>query len=197
MASLSYLITNRAKFGIGSLKFWKSWAKRALTLSEVVRRNHMRRKLIRAGAIISEIAEIGSPKIDGDKRNLKIGAYSFIGNAILALHTEISIGERVCINDGVNLLSASHDLTDPEWKLKKGAIVIDDYAWICTNAIVLPGVHIGRGAVVGAGAVVSKNVGAGEIVAGNPAKPINKKRALDLNYNPCEFLAGNRAWLIG
>jgi maltose O-acetyltransferase len=45
--------------------------------------------------------------------------------------------------------------------------------------------------------VVSKNVAAGTIVAGNPAKVLSKKRGNDLVYNPCDFLAGNRAWLLG
>ena len=103
----------------------------------------------------------------------------------------------MCINDGVQLLTASHSVTDPMWEHKKSPIIIAEYAWIATNAIILPGVRIGRGAVVGAGAVVSKSVGDYEIVVGNPASTISKKRTENLNYNPCEFLAGNRAWLIG
>ena len=62
--------------------------------------------------------------------------------------------------------------------------------------MILPGVYLGRGAVVGAGAVVSKSVTPDSIVIGNPAKPINKVRTQVLGYNPCEFLAANRAWLV-
>ena len=51
--------------------------------------------------------------------------------------------------------------------------------------------------VIGARAVVSKSVEAGAIVVGNPAKPVNRIRCNELNYNPCEFLAANRAWLVG
>ena len=57
--------------------------------------------------------------------------------------------------------------------------------------------EIGYGAVVGAGAMVTKSVYDHQIVVGNPARPITKKRVEDLQYNPCEFLAENRAWLNG
>jgi virginiamycin A acetyltransferase len=55
-------------------------------------------------------------------------------------------------------------------------LVIEDDAWIGHNAILLPGCkHVGRGAIVGAGAVVSRNVGAYEIVAGVPARKIKDR----------------------
>jgi acetyltransferase-like isoleucine patch superfamily enzyme len=197
MASFGYLWKNRKTFKLGSPSFIKAWGKRLFSLKELTDRNRIRKYLNKKGADIHECAEIGKVKAEGNKKNLSIGAFSFIGQVELALHAPIVIGERVCINDGAIILTASHDLMDPEWKHKKSSIVIEDYAWICTNAILLPGVRIGRGAVVGAGAVVSKNVGPGEIVAGNPAKLISIKRIENLKYNPCEFLAANRAWLIG
>jgi maltose O-acetyltransferase len=76
-------------------------------------------------------------------------------------------------------------------------IVIEDFVWIGTGAIILPGVRLGHGSVIGAGAVVSKSVPKSAIVVGNPAKSIQKTRCENLNYNPCEFLAENRAWLMG
>lgn len=60
-------------------------------------------------------------------------------------------------------------------------MIISDRAWIAYRAIILPGVTIGEGAVVGAGAVVMKDVEPYTIVGGNPAKVI-KKRSLDLDY---------------
>ena len=62
------------------------------------------------------------------------------------------------INDGAVLLTATHSLTDPAWSLTIDPIEIGAYAWIAMNAIILPGVSIGQGAVVGAGAVVRRNV---------------------------------------
>ncbi|NEU67442.1 acyltransferase [Spirosoma agri] len=197
MASLNYLWKNQARFPICSKQFIKAWGKRIFSIIELLKRNMRRTILVQNGAHINECAEIGKLTIDGSKSNLSIGAFSFIGRVYMASHDKIIIGDRVCINDGVQFLTASHSVSDSDWKRVKAPIIIDDYAWIATGAIILPGVHIGKGAVVGAGAVVSKSVLPNEIVAGNPAKPIHKKRCSVLEYNPCEFLAANRAWLVG
>ena len=197
MASLHYLWTHRVQPPTGSKEFYRAWGKRILSFPELIQRNRQRSSLVRKGAKIHETAEIGEVVTEGNKKHLSIGAFSFLGQVTIALHCSIKIGDKVCINDGVRILSASHDVLDPKWSHIRAEILIDDYAWIGTGAIILPGVHLGRGAVVGAGAVVSKSVAAGGIVVGNPARSIAKTRALQLDYNPCEFLAANRAWLIG
>ncbi|NDP22503.1 MAG: acyltransferase [Paludibacter sp.] len=197
MAALSYLWKSRAKFPITSAQFYRAWAKRVFSLPELIKRNYHRNILTKKGAAINETAEIGDAIITGIKKKLSINEFSFIGSCFITLHDKVTIGKNVCINDGVQILTASHDTNDPEWKHIKKEIFIEDYVWIATNAIILPGVHIGKGAVIGAGAVVSKNVLQGQIVAGNPAKPVLKERSKELNYNPCEFLAANRAWLVG
>ena len=197
MASLNYLWQHRAKFPVSSKAFYRAWGKRLFSYAELRNRNRSRFGLISAGARIDETAEIGDVAAQGNKKLLTIGGFSFLGKVTLDLHCAISIGERVCINDGVRILSASHDVLDPKWNLIKGDIVIEDYAWIGTGAMILPGVCIGRGAVVGAGAVVSKSVAPGAIVVGNPAKQLSKSRCETFDYNPCEFLAANRAWLVG
>ncbi len=197
MATIYYLWNHRAKFSFGSNAFFKAWAKRYITLRSVLKRNKHRKKLVKHGSSIANTAEIGEVLVNGKKTNLKVGAFTFIGKAELALHDNISIGDYVCINDGVIILTASHDIHDPAWKHKKAPVVIKNYAWLATNAIILPGVQIGEGAVVGAGAVVTKDVPDYAIVGGNPAKILSNKRVKNLNYNPCEFLAGNQAWLKG
>lgn len=197
MASLTYLFRNRARFPLLSRLGMKAWAKRFLTLPNLLRGNLRRFLLVEYGATIHENSELGHIRVLGNKRNLIIGAFTFIGKAEVALHAPITIGNRVCINDGVKLFTASHDVNDPEWNHVKAPIIIEDYVWISTNVIVLPGVRIGKGAVIGAGAVVSKEVAAGDIVAGNPAIVLKKKRSTELIYNPCEFLAANQAWIKG
>lgn len=197
MASLHYLWSNRVKYKIGSYLFYRSWAKRLMLLPELLRRNNRRMQLIRRGAFIDEIAEIGEVSIEGDKKMLSIGKFSFLGKVYIALHASVKIGERVCINDGVRILTASHDVTDSKWKYIKAEVTIEDYVWIGMDALILPGVRLGRGSVVGARAVVTKSVLPGAVVAGNPAKSLPKSRCKQLNYNPCEFLAANRAWLLG
>lgn len=195
MAGFSYLWKNRSKYKFLSKEYFVAWAKRLLTLKGLISNNRRRKKLVKSGANIHTTAEIGKADIGGNKRNLTIGKFSFIGRIEIALHDKVVINNYVCINDGAKLLSASHDVSDPLWSHKKKPIEIGDYAWIATNAIILPGVRIGKGAVVGAGAVVSKNVCDYAIVTGNPAKEINKQRTKELNYSPCEFLAANNAWL--
>ncbi len=180
-----------------SITFYRAWAKRLTTFQDVIERNTRRSRLTREGASIDQTSEVGVIKADGDRRNLSIGAHSFLGRVELALHDQIKIGNNVCINDGVKLLSGSHNINDPRWKLLKKPIFIDDFVWIATNAIILPGVSIGKGAVIGAGAVVCKDVAPFSIMVGNPAKALSKKREEIFKYNPCQFLAGNLAWLNG
>lgn len=197
MASITYLWKNRAKFSPLNILFYKAWAKRVLTFPELLKRNFRAYKLTLKGAQISDFSEIGKVIVTGKKKKLNIGHHTFIGSVEIALHEKVDIGNYVCINDGVLILSGSHDVLDPKWNHIKAEIRIEDYVWIGTQAMILPGVHIGRGAVIGARAVVSKSVKPGEIVIGNPAKVLSKKRDIQFNYSPCEFVAANRAWLIG
>ena len=197
MANLAYLWRHRAKFSIKSKNFYRAWGKRIVSFPALLVSNQQRKLLTRKGASIHESAEVGKVSILGKRKLLTIGSFSFLGRVTIALHEEVKIGNRVCINDGVDILTASHDVSDPKWQHIKGKIEIEDYVWIGTGAMILPGVRLGRGCVVGARAVVSKSVAPGAIVVGNPAKVVSKKRADQLNYNPCEFLAFNRCWLIG
>ena len=197
MASFNYLWNHRARFAIGSKKFYRAWGKRFFSFQELLYLNWRRNVLVWSGAQIDDTAEIGKVSIIGHKNLLAVGSLSFIGQAFIALHDRVKIGERVCINDDVKILTGSHNVSGSKWDQTKKEITIDDYVWIGTGAMILPGVHLGRGAVVGAGAVVSKSVEPGAIVVGNPAKAIDKKRCDSLDYNPCEFLASNRAWLLG
>ncbi|MEP7231851.1 MAG: acyltransferase [Ginsengibacter sp.] len=197
MAGFKYLWKNRAKFPIGSINFFRGWGKRLFSFPELLSRNFRRSSLTNKGARIAETAEIGKAEIKGPAKLLSIGKETFLGRVKIALYDEVIIGERVCINDGVEILTASHDVADPEWKHVKSKIIIEDYVWIGTGAMILPGVVLGRGSVVGARAVVSKSVPSNAIVVGNPARAVNRRRCDELNYNPCEFLAANRAWLMG
>lgn len=83
----------------------------------------------------------------------------------------ITIGDDVFIGPKVNLITINHD-PDPDNRSATFGrpIVIEDKVWIGINATILPGVRIGYGAIVGAGSVVTKDVPAMTVVAGNPAK---------------------------
>lgn len=194
---LQYLLQNRSRPSVGSRAFFTVWAKRLLTLPALLRFFTRRWSLVRRGARIAENACIGDGKVVGRPSNLRVGSYSFIGGAELMLHGLLEIGANVCINDGVIILTATHDVEDPAWSQIAKAVHIEDYAWIASHAKILPGVRIGRGAVVGACAVVTKDVPPGAIVVGNPARILKKKRPETLTYRPVSFLAFQEAWLNG
>jgi len=88
----------------------------------------------------------------------------------------IVVGKRCWIGFNVSFLNVTHTLElQPGLKrpiVCKGPLIIEDYVWIGSNAIIMPGVTVGEGAVVGAGAVVTKDVTPYTVVAGVPAKVI-------------------------
>ena len=87
----------------------------------------------------------------------------------------VIIGSNVSISPECYIVSNSHDVQSAHFSGKGGTVVIDEYAWLGARAIVLPAKHIGRGAVVGAGAVVVRDVAPFEIVGGNPAEVISRR----------------------
>src|SRR5437899_1008932 len=99
----------------------------------------------------------------------------------------LRIGDNVSISPEVCLLTAQHDKNDPYFSEEFGPIEIEDYAWLGSTALVLPGVKIGRGAVVAAGAVVTKDVAPYQIVGGVPARFLGMRSrdlCYELNYRP-------------
>jgi len=152
-------------------------------------------ELKRRGARIGQGTVLSALRLSGKPALLYIGSNSFIGRIDIQLQAEVEIGSHVCINDGVRLITASHDIRDPDWTTVAKAIRVLDYAWIATGAAVLPGVTIGRGAVVGAFAVVSKDVPDYAVAAGNPVRIRESIRSRDLRYSPTRFLAFQTAWL--
>lgn len=147
------------------------------------------------GAQIGRLAILGNATFQGRLINLQIGDQVSLGRCVIALHDKVSIGQCTAINDGVTLLTASHSISDPQWRHKKEPIVIGEYVWIATNAIILPGVTIGCGAVIGAGAVVRESVPDYAVVIGNPSVITKIERSRELNYSPVLFNAPFEAWV--
>ncbi len=107
---------------------------------------------------------------------LSIGAQSAVGDrAILYDLGPLTIGERVTISQHAHLCGGTHDHRDPAFPLVKSPIVIGDDAWICADAFVGPGVTVGEKAIVAARAVAVRDVPAGSIVGGNPARVISAR----------------------
>jgi len=92
------------------------------------------------------------------------------------------IGDNVNISPYVKIFTWQHMVNDPMFATEKKPVVIEDYAWISSAAIILPGVKIGKGAVIAAGAVVTKDVTEYAIMAGVPAREVGK-RSSGMKYN--------------
>lgn len=88
----------------------------------------------------------------------------------------LKIGNCVDIAQDVNVWTLQHDYNSPSYESVGAGVTIDDYAWIASRATILPGVHIGRGAVVATCAVVTKDVPPLAIVAGVPARVIGQRK---------------------
>jgi acetyltransferase-like isoleucine patch superfamily enzyme len=82
----------------------------------------------------------------------------------------------------VMILAGTHDIHAPRFNDVAGFVAIEDHVWIGARAIVLPGITLGRGAVVAAGSVVTKNVAPMTIVAGVPAKPVGVRDPAGTGY---------------
>lgn len=123
-------------------------------------------------------------------RNISVGQDSIIGErAVLDGRDKLTIGNHVDIASEVMIYNAQHDVQDENFKAVTAPVVIEDYVFIGPRAIILPGVTIKRGAVVGAGAVVTKDVEEFKIVGGVPAKEIGERQ----NKNP-NYKLGRAAW---
>jgi acetyltransferase-like isoleucine patch superfamily enzyme len=121
----------------------------------------------------------------GQKGSLTVGDHSSIHpRCQLNAHLEsIMIGRNVMIAANCALYSYDHGVIPGKFIREqplqsRGPIVIEDEAWIGTGVIVLSGVKIGEGAVIGAGSVVTRDVPAGGIAVGNPAKVIKMRSDL-------------------
>jgi maltose O-acetyltransferase len=117
------------------------------------------------------------------REGLVIGAHTRVNrDCCLDARGSLRIGENVSISPEVTILTAFHPIDDPEFRVATRPIEIDDYAFIGTRATILAGVRIGRGAVVGAGAVVTRDVPPLAVVAGVPARQVGTRPEEALRY---------------
>lgn len=116
------------------------------------------------------------------RANIAIGDNCVINrDSYLDGRVGIVIGNNVNISFQTCILSLHHDHNEPTFPAVGGTVTIHDHAWIGARAIILPGVTIGQGAVVAAGAVVNRDVGDYEVVGGVPAKKIGERNR-DISY---------------
>jgi acetyltransferase-like isoleucine patch superfamily enzyme len=138
----------------------------------------LRAKLFKlSGAMVGPGTQIHGPlKITGPAnllQHLQIGADCNLGGqCVLDLSDRLTIGDRVTLDPGVMILTSTHELDLPEHRagpIVTNPVTIGEGAWLRARSVILPGVKIGAGAVVEAGAVVNKDVEPNARVGGIPA----------------------------
>jgi acetyltransferase-like isoleucine patch superfamily enzyme len=116
------------------------------------------------------------------RRNIAIGSNVTINpGCCLDNRLPITIGNNVNISHDVKIYTLGHDVDDPMCKAVGAPVTIRDDVWIFPNVLIMPGITIGRGAVVYPGSVVTRDVGELEIVGGNPARKIRMRNS-DIRY---------------
>lgn len=121
--------------------------------------------------------------------NITIGHSSVINYSVMldGRGGNIMIGDNVDIAPEVNVWTMEHDPNNDMHAARWGNVNIEDHVWIASRVTILPNVNIGRGAVIAAGAVVTKDVPAYAIVGGVPAHIIGERKnslKYTLNFHP-------------
>lgn len=118
-----------------------------------------------------------------ETKNIIIGQDSIIGEGcILDGRDELVIGNHVALASDVMIYNSQHDTNDENFTAINKPVILEDYVFVGPRAIILPGVKIGKGAIIAAGAVVTKDVSQFSIVAGIPAEIIGERKIKDLQY---------------
>jgi len=142
------------------------------------------RKMFRmgTGCIIAHKVMLVTPHRFGQRTALRIGSrVKFLEHALVDYSGGLSVGDDVWFSNSCAVYTHSHSISSrivrSRQPIVSSPLEIGDDAWICAHAIVTPQVkRIGRGAIIGAGAVVTRDVPDYAIVAGNPAQIIGERR---------------------
>jgi putative colanic acid biosynthesis acetyltransferase WcaF len=107
---------------------------------------------------------------------LETGEVATIGSGVHVYNVGgIFIGHHAIVSEDVLLCGATHDFQHPDFPLLSRRIEIGPYAWICSRAVVLPGIRCGEGAVLGAAAVATRDLEDWTVYGGNPAKKLKPR----------------------
>jgi acetyltransferase-like isoleucine patch superfamily enzyme len=113
--------------------------------------------------------------------NSVINRYTYLDGRV-----PLRIGNNVNVSHYTLIQTLTHDAQSPDFVCLERPVTIGDHAWIGARALICPGVTIGEGAVVAAGAIVTRDVEPYAIVGGNPARVIGT-RSRDLRYRTRYF----------
>lgn len=145
--------------------------------------SRVRARLLRVGglSIGDGTLVMSTPTIIGGRcawQNLVVGARCFINqNCVFDATAPIIIGDDVNFGEGVLITTSAHRIGTAERRaglLEPEAVRVGHGAWVASRAVVLPGIEVGAGAIVCAGAVVTRSVAANTMVAGVPARELRR-----------------------
>ena len=164
-------------------EFCDGWSLYLLSLTGYIPSHFFRNFVYRSfGVKLAQTSSIHSRTRFINPQALSIDEHTVIGHdCIFDARQGISIGSCVNLASETRIYTMQHDIDDPFFAPTGAPVVIEDYAYIGTCVIILPGIRIGKGAVVASGAVVTKDVAPYTMVGGVPAKFI-RERSQDLRY---------------
>lgn len=116
--------------------------------------------------------------------NIHIGEAVIGVGALLDGRRGIQIENRVCLAQNVKIFTLQHDVNDAHFAACGGEVKLEKYSWISSGTTVLPGITVGKGAVLASGAIATKNLEPYGVYAGIPAKKISERNQ-DLDYEVC------------
>ena len=138
---------------------------------------------------IGTFQQLRSPQFAFRGTGFVVGDGSLVNRGVyLDNRAGLTIGRHVSIAHDCRIYTLGHDVHDPSFVTKGAPVRIDDHAVMFAGAMLMPGVHLGAGAVVMAGSVVVKDVPAGRIVGGNPARDLGPRRIVP------DYRLGRRHW---
>lgn len=149
--------------------------------SQIIRRFILRyfyRMKLGRNSVVYNTVKLRRPK------SINIGSNSVVGHGVeLDGRRGLVIGDSVQISSDSKIYTLQHDVQSSYFEPEGGLTVLEDFVWVSSNVIILPGIKIGKGSVIAAGAVVTKDVAEYTIVGGVPAKVIGTRNR-NLCYNP-------------
>lgn len=136
-----------------------------------------------AGIKIGKSSTIHTKARFYDPRNIVIGEDTIIGEGVVLDGREkIVIGSHVDIASEVMIYNSQHDIEDENFTAFDKSVIVEDYVFIGPRSIILPGIKVGKGAIIAAAAAVTKDVPPYAIVGGVPAKIIGERKNKNLHY---------------